>query len=328
LSRTYGKSFSESRRGAPLAEAWYQPMGLALRLVTDHPAVVAAAESALRPFGPPAPRPAPDLTFRFLAATQAASTPPAPPEPIYAEAGARVTQRAGSAARLLADRRAGLAWGRFAPQVLAAPAYFRIHFLELALFAMLAPRGLMGVHAAACARGGRAVLLRAPGRGGKTTLAYAAARGRFQALSEDVVWIDAARGLWWGTPGWFHLRPDARVLFPELGGSAPEVTLRGEAKLAVEMEAVRPGSTVTQARPGPVVLLGRAQGPTRFALLPLAAALDRWAAGRAGTEEGFPGYGERVRALLSGNAWALDVGDGPAEIERALDLLEGLLDGA
>ncbi len=301
-------------------------MGLSLRLSTDHPAVVAAAESAFRLFGPPAPRPAPDLTFRFLAANRPASAPAAPAEPVYAEAGARVTQRAGSAARLVADRAAGLAWGRFAPQVLAAPAYFRIHFLELALFVMLAPRGLMGVHAAACARGGRAVLLRAPGRGGKTTLAYAAARNRFQALSEDVVWIDAARGCWWGMPGWFHLRPDARDLFPELAGSAPEVTLRGEAKLAVEMEGLRPGSTVTSARPGPVVLLGRRKGPTHFAPLPLPAALDRWAAGRAGTEEGFPGYGERVRALLAGNAWALDVGDGPAEIERAVDLLEGLLD--
>lgn len=301
-------------------------MGLSLRLLTDHPAVAAAAESSLRPFGPPAPRPAPDLTFRFLAAPPATSASPALSEPVYVEAGPRVTQRAGSAARLSADRAAGLAWGRFAPQVLAAPAYFRIHFLELALFVMLAPRGLMGVHAAACVRNGRAVLLRAPGRGGKTTLAYAAARSRFQALSEDVVWIDAARGLWWGTPCWFHLRPDARALFPELGAPAPEVTLRGEAKLAVEMEGVRPGSTVTQARPGPVVLLGRREGPTRFSALTLPTALDRWAAGRAGTEEGFPGYDERVRALLADNAWALDVGDGLAEIERALDLLEELLE--
>jgi len=234
-------------------------------------------------------------------------------------------QRAGSAARLVADRAAGRAWGRFAPHVLAAPAYFRVHFLELALFVMLAPRGLMGVHAAACVRGGRAVLLRAPGRGGKTTLAYAAARRRFQALSEDVVWIDAARGCWWGTPWWFHLRPEAGALFAELAGRAPEVTLRGEPKLAVEMEALRAGSTVPRARPGPVVLLGRRRGRSRVEPLGALAALDRWAAGSAGTEADFPGYGRRVRELLAGNAWALEVGDGAAEIERALDLIERLL---
>jgi len=59
------------------------------------------------------------------------------------------------------------------------------------------------------------------------------------------------------------------------------------------------------------------------------AALDRWAAGRAGTEESFPDYGRRVRALLGdggGGAWALDVGDGDGEIERALDLVEGLFE--
>jgi hypothetical protein len=193
---------------------------------------------------------------------------------------------------------------------------------------MLAPRGLMGVHAAALAQGGRAVLLRAPGRGGKTTLAYAAARRRgtgLQALSEDVVWIDAERGCWWGTPWWFHLRPDARALFPELAaGNLPELILRGEPKLAVEMEAMRPGSTLARARPGPVVLLGRTHGRSALAPLSLLAALDRWAAGSAGTEESFPGYGGRVRALLADNAWGLEVGDGAAEIERALDLLAPL----
>ncbi|HEY8022849.1 MAG TPA: hypothetical protein VIH93_17200 [Thermoanaerobaculia bacterium] len=308
-------------------------MGLTLRLLADHPAALAAAESALRGFGPPLPSPAPDLTFRLLASTPASLSSPAfasagaHPEPAYLESGARVLQRAGSAARLVADRAAGLAWGRFSPCVLESRAYFRIHFLELALFVMLAPRGLMGVHASAWVRDGRAVLLRAPGRGGKTTLAYAAARGRFRALSEDVVWIDEARGRWWGTPWWFHLRPDAGELFPELAAHPPDVVLRGEPKLAVEMESVRPGSTVAQAIPGPVVLVARRSGgPSRLEPLGLLAALDRWAAGRAGTEEDFPDYGRRVRALLADNAWALDLGDGAGEIERALDLVEPLLE--
>ena len=308
-------------------------MGLALRLLADHPAILAAAEAAFRGFGPPPTGPgagaAADLTFRFL--VSAAPPEPRPgetaalAEPVYTEAGCRSTQLAGGIARLVADRAAGLAWGRFAPRVLASPAYFRLCFLEHALFVMLAPRGLMGVHAAALAAGGRAVLLRAPGRGGKTTLAYAAARRRHQALSEDVVWIDAERGCWWGTPWWFHLRPDARALFPELAaGNLPELILRGAPKRAVVMEAMRPGSTLARARPGPVVLLGRTHGRSALAPLSLLAALDRWAAGSAGTEESFPGYGGRVRALLADNAWGLEVGDGAAEIERALDLLAPL----
>ncbi len=313
-------------------------MGLTLRLLADHPTILAAAESAFGGFGDVGAgdaRAAPDLTFRLLTGAGASEHPAAAlPEPVYSEVGARVLQKAGGAgsvARLVADRQAGLAWGRFAPRVLAAPAYFRVHFLELALFVMLAPRGLMGVHAAAIAAGGedgRALLLRAAGRGGKTTLAYAAARRRFRALAEDVVWIDAARGCWWGTPRWFHLRPDARILFPELGDGRPEVVLRGEPKLAVDLEAMRPGSTLHRARGGPVVLLERTRGASRLAPLPLLVALDRWAAGSAGSEADFPGYGGAVRRLLADNAWALAVGDGAAEIERALDLLESLLAAA
>ncbi|HEV7518375.1 MAG TPA: hypothetical protein VGR07_18920, partial [Thermoanaerobaculia bacterium] len=254
-----------SRRGAE--EAWYRPLGLSLRLRTDHEAVRTAAEDAFRGFGPGEPTTLPDLDFVFLArrigegadtadaaAADVDDTRKAGGEPReYLVRGDRVRLREGGST-LVVDRTRGEARGRLAPQLLAQPAVLRLEFLELALQLMLPSRGFLGVHGAGIVRNGRAALLRAAGGGGKTTLAYAAARGRFLALAEDVVWLDLARKVWWGLPWWAHPRPDAGRLFPELAGLSPALVRSGTPKLAVRLEAVRPGSTVPRARPGPVVL--------------------------------------------------------------------------
>jgi hypothetical protein len=208
--------------------------------------------------------------------------------------------------------------------VLANPAYFRWHFLELAFFVMLARRGLMGVHGAAIAKNGRAILLRAPSGGGKTTLAYAAARQRFQALAEDVVWIDLKHERWWGTPWHFHLLPDAKKLFPELAGHEPVLQINREHKLEVDLEQLRNGSTIVSARPGPVVLVQRASGqPSRLEPLPLPAAHSLWLAGQTGAELTFPDYQCHIDSLLKDNAYTLASGD---DLESSLRLLEELIE--
>jgi hypothetical protein len=214
------------------------------------------------------------------------------------------------------------------PALLAAPARLRLELLELALQLMLPPRGFLWVHGAALVRGRRAALLRAGGGGGKTTLAYAAAAsGRLRVLAEDVVWIDAAHAAWWGLPWWLYPRPESCALFPELAGRPPALRRGGGPKLAVAVESIRRGSAVPRALPGPVVLVQRRPGAAASRLSPLAlpAALDLWAAGRAGTEEDVPGYRRRVCELLAGNAWGLELG---SDLDAALALIEELLAGA
>ncbi len=283
-------------------------MGLLLRLRSDREEVLSAAEATFRGFGPAPAAPdalaAPDLDFRFL-----------------------VRDGAGDSA-ITVDRAGGRAWGRLTPALLADPARLRAEFLELALQLMLPARGFLGVHGAAVVRGRRAALLRAGGGGGKTTLAYAAAaRGRLQVLAEDVVWIDAAHGLWWGLPWWLHPRMESRTLFPELAGRRPALRRGGSDKLAVEVESIRPGSAVPSALAGPVVLLERRPraAASRITALGLPEALELWAAGRAGTEEQVPDYPRRVRRLLAGNAWKLEMG---ADLDEALARIEELLAAA
>ncbi len=204
------------------------------------------------------------------------------------------------------------------------PAAFRSHALLYGFLSQLRNHGLMAVHGSALVRDGRAVLLRGPGGAGKTTLAYAGARSRFRMLAEDVVWVDLRNGVWRGMPWHVHLLPDAGRLFPELVGRPAVLESAGKMKLEVDLDTVRPGSTATEARPGPVVLLERQPGAgSRLEPLQPAAALELWRRSPAGTEEEFPDYAHHVEDLLRAGAWCLRLG---TDLDEALDLLETLLE--
>ncbi len=207
-----------------------------------------------------------------------------------------------------------------ADSLLENPATFRSEVLLFGFLSQLREHGLMAAHGAALVRNGRAILLRGPSGSGKTTLAYAAARSRFQALAEDVVWIDLEAGLWRGMPWFFHLLPDAPRLFPELEGLPAALVSAGKIKLEVDLDSIRPGSTVTEAEPGPIVLLERGPGNSLEPVGP-AEALDLWRRCPAGTEESFPGYDRHIAALLKDGAWRMQLG---SDLEDALNLLETL----
>lgn len=303
-------------------EVWFRPMGLAVRLVTDSPEILAAAASAFGSFGPQTRAGSADATFRLFAHDLEGDAPPG--APLLRVDGSLVYQTAGRGATLVIDRAAGTAFGYFSPSALADRAFFRWHFLDLALFFFLEERGFLGLHGAALARAGRGLLLRAPSGQGKSTLTYAAARRRFQAVAEDIVWVAPDGGALWGIPWAFHLLPDAARLFPELDGRAPMRQLNGEEKIAVDLESLRPGSTAPSAEPAGVVLLRRRPGGrSRLAPALPSSAWDDWLAGGASRESEVPGYEERARALLADRpVYRLELGD---DLEEALDLLEGLL---
>ena len=190
-------------------EALFKPMGLVVRVTSNSPLAMEAAEASFRIFGPVEAGRTPDLTFRIF---QHDVDQGALDEPIYRTDGPYVYQTSGRGSTLVLNLETGFAYGYFAPRTLAAREFFCWHFLDFGLFFMLEQRGFFGVHGAALTKNGRALLLRGPSGQGKTTLAYAGARSRFKALSEDVVWIDKRSDRWWGTPSRFHLLPDAKEL--------------------------------------------------------------------------------------------------------------------
>ena len=302
-------------------EAQFQPMDFNLHLASNSEAIVKAAQTSFRRFGLPNRTDTPDFTFRLF---EHDLDDGQPGEPVFRMEGDLLVQTTGRDSTLAADLSRGFAFGHFSATTLANPAHFRWHFLELAFFMMLESRGLMGVHGAALAKNGKAILLRGPGGSGKTTLAYAAARSRFQALAEDVVWLDNRRKAWWGMPWSFHLLPDAKQLFPELAAYSPILQTSGEMKLEVNLEDIRMGSTVFMAQPGAMVFLERAQGEkSRLKKISPAEARQLWPAARTGLEMKLPHHHEHVEALLRQNCYRLYNGD---DIEAGLDLLESLFD--
>jgi hypothetical protein len=299
-------------------EAWFQPMGFILRLVSNSQAIIKAAKTSFGRFGPPPTKETPDFTFRLMA-HDLDDGPPG--QPVFRLEGSLLYQTTGRDSTLVADLAAGLAFGYFSPTTLANPVFFRWHFLELALFMMLESRGLMGVHGAALVNEGQAALLRAASGGGKTTLAYAAAAGgKFQALAEDVVWLDGRRSLWWGMPWSFHLLPDAKKLFPELVTYEPVLQTNGEMKLEVNLELIRPGSTTISAQPKALILVERLMGgKSRLEPLPAATMRHLWPLGSTGLEMKLPHHQAHFEALLKQKTYRLYFGD---DIRMGVDLLE------
>ncbi len=303
-------------------EAWFQPMGLTLHLISNSPAIIEAAKKSFGGFGPGQPNPAPDFTFRLFAHRlddgQAS-------EPLLRRESSLLYQTTGRDSTLVADLAPGFAYGYFSPTTLAQPTFFCWHFLELAFFMMLEWRGFMGVHGAALVKNGQAILLRAKSGGGKTTLAYAGARSRYQALAEDVVWFDGECNLWWGLPWAFHLLPDAKQLFPELSAYQPVLQTNKEMKLEVNLETIRAGSTTTSAKPGAVVFIERlVGGKSRLEPLSLAAARATWPGGSTGLEMKLAHHQPYIEALLTQKSmYRLYFGD---DIEVGVKLLDPLFE--
>lgn len=302
-------------------EAWFRPMGFILRLRSNSPAIIAAAETSFGRFGLAQPTESPDFRFRLLAHDQDDGQPG---QPAFRLNGSLLYQTTGRDSALVANLAGGSACGYFSAPILANPAFFRWHFLELAFFMMLERRGWMGVHAAALVKNGLAVLLRAQSGGGKTTLAYAAAsRGNFQALAEDVVWLDGEHRRWWGMPWSFHLLPDAQKLFPELAAYEPVLQTNGEMKLEVNLEHLRAGSTTVSARPKAIVLVERqAGGKSRLEPLPTAAAKQLWSLGATGLEMKLPHHSRHLESLFQHKTYRLYFGD---DIQAGVELLETVL---
>lgn len=304
-----------------LNQAWFQPMGCRLLVVSNSRAVIDIARESFGIFGAVRARRSPDLTFHLH---ENEVDDGVLGQPIFRSQGPLVYQTTGRDSVLVVNREAGLAYGYFSRTTLGEPDFFRWHFLDPALFFLLEWRDFIGIHGAALCRDGRAVLLRGASGQGKSTLAYAGARSRFQALAEDVVWMDAANDRWWGIPSSFHLLSDAKTLFPELSSAPAARGLNGEIKVSVDLSSIRPNSTATSARPGPVVLLQRAPGETcRLERLGYEESRREWGSGSSVKEHEAPAYDRYVSSILRRGAYRLHFGD---DIPVALDLLEPLFD--
>lgn len=165
-----------------------------------------------------------------------------------------------------------------------------LHQLVVALMAGLQARGLLAVHAAAVARGGRAVVLSGPGGTGKTTLALALAARGFEILSDELAVLDPATGQVYPYRRNVHVRPGTPELVDGLGhvSSRPRELLGGGIAWAIPHTELRSTLDEFPRRFAGVVMLRPPDGaqveprlqPMRGSLAAIELMRATWAASR------------------------------------------------
>jgi hypothetical protein len=210
-------------------------------------------------------------------------------------------------------------------ELAADRAHFRAAMLEALTLALVTQFDRHPLHAAAIARGDKAVLLAGPSGAGKSTLAWLAHEAGLEVLGDDRVWIQLEpKPRMWAWPGRVRLLPEVQH-----GARASDAGVLderdGKRKLARSL-----GGTPGPARHdmGDVVVCVLERGD-EAATLQRASAADLAEILHREVAPGFDRFPERharvVRVLTRRAGWRLRLSPDPTE---ALPLLRRMLEGA
>jgi hypothetical protein len=136
----------------------------------------------------------------------------------------------------VADLSTGFAFASLSRETLSNRACFGYYFLEPLVYAMLAARYFVLVHASCISRNGRAIVLCGDSGSGKTCLAYACAMLGWDYVAGDAVHVirgnDNRTVI--GRPYEIRFRESAIRLFPELSPFRPAVRPNGKTDLEID----------------------------------------------------------------------------------------------
>ncbi len=212
-------------------EAMHFPLGYPVRVLSNSPRVLEAAEQSWSCFEPVFH----GEPFELLIEVRAGSREALPPEPVHTIKSPLLIQVADLDNFYIADLKQGRAMGRVTPVTAGCPAYLRYHILEGATLSLIANMRAVPVHAACVRACGRGVLFCADSGEGKSSLAYAGARAGWTYVSDDSTYIPLHREdrLAIGNCNQIRFRPSGADLFPELAGYP--LTPRATGKPSVEV---------------------------------------------------------------------------------------------
>lgn len=311
----------------PTHQRLYAFMGQSLLFQTNDSAVLEMADQALGRFPPLSDGEQSLLLIRLFVHEIDSKVEERvdPPKPIYRTQGHLFYISMGEGNVAVGDLLKGEAFGFVIPQIARDELLLRHGFLEaLALILLSTACHYIPIHAACVVKEGRSIILAGKEGAGKSTLAFACARRGYQVLSEDAIFAQKTRvGMrLWGMPWRLHLLPDSKQLFPELEKEQPRVRLSGEWKLEIDLEAMFPGSTVTNALPGLVLFMERGTPPAiQFQPMPFEEALEAleivwpWAVGWTNEMD------QGMRDLLEGKAYRFWIEGSPDDIVDMMDTL-------
>ena len=305
----------------------FAALGARLRLETNSRPVLDACRRSFGGYGVPPPTAEHPLVVRVLVDPAFTETPPWP-EPVFRGHDEIFYVTVGRQNTMIADLDRSRATGFIAPAMATDEVFFRRTFVDCLVLTMLtfgSTSPYTYVHASAVSRGPRGVLFSGPSGSGKTTLAFACVRRGFEAVSDDVVYLQIGpEGLMaWGRPWHLKLLADCRRFFPELGG-LPQSSRDGRDCVEVEVERSLNGRTRTHCLPQSVFFLEPSAGPPVLERVQADEAAQLLARDLVYDRPQIMDRHHRVwRELVSRGAYRLFVGESP---DRAAALVEELLE--
>ena len=213
--------------------ALYFPLGFALEIHTNSPAVLAAAEKNWGFFQPKFSYP--PLTLRLGVTRNVPGSSSVLPEPVCRSQGNLLSNIADAHNFVISDLNAGFSFGWITQQTSETSLYLRYHILEAAALCMISALRVIALHAACVAPNGHGMLLCGDSGAGKSTLAFAGARAGWTFVSDDASYLpfDREDRMVVGNCHQVRLRESSVQFFPELEGRP--ITPRAAGKPSIEI---------------------------------------------------------------------------------------------
>lgn len=240
--------------------ALHFPLGFALEIYTNSPAVLTAAEQSWGLFQPKFHYP--PLTLRLGVTENALDSYGIPPAPVCRSQGNLLSNIADAQNFVISDLNAGFSFGWITQQTAETPLYLRYHILEAAALTMISALRVIALHAACVAPSGQGMLLCGDSGAGKSTLAFAGARAGWTFVSDDASYLpfDRKDRMVVGNCHQVRLRDSGIQLFPELEGRP--ITPRAAGKPSIEIPTAELPELITAdtATVKSIIFLNRSDG--------------------------------------------------------------------
>jgi hypothetical protein len=249
-------------------EEMYFPLGYPVRLRSNSPQVLEAAEQSWGCFHPVFHGDPMELLFEVSTEMVAMDALPRTPE--YTFKGSLLVQMADRDNFVITDLKTGRAMSRLTQAAVRWSRYLRYHFLESAVLSMISASRAVPLHAACVRVAGSGVLLCGDSGEGKSTLAYAGSRAGWTYVSDDSTYlpVDCEDRLAIGNCHQIRFRPSGSELFPELAGRPITPRAAGKPSIEVRTSELRDISTANETLVEHVLFLNRKYADTQE-LIPL-----------------------------------------------------------
>ena len=296
------------------------PLGFALRVATNSPVVLRAAEDAWG--GSKQEFPYAPLEMRIVVHGAGSALPPN--EPVYRAQRYLFVVAVDNRNFGICDLERGYMFACMTPAV-AAHRFFQYHMLEWMVYFTIDHMHIAIMHAACVARNGRGVLLCGYSGAGKSCLTYACVRRGWTLVADDFCAPVRGRSdrMVIGRPEWIRVRPEATSLFPELAAIPGTVAPNGKPTLEIKVSQIPNAHTSTSCLAEAVVFLDRREtGPAELMPISIDEALDRIQSDQPRWNSPVHDQQREARlAILSRGARLLRYSD----FDEAITLLESLV---